>query len=97
MCNMYTWQRWSLFMRQTHPLTREDVTQEIWPQGFSCCELLLWEAGSWDWGQFSNPEIGEHPPLKATIRQQLLKTITDWEDLVCAIAVVLNLCHTVGR
>jgi hypothetical protein len=25
------------------------------PLGFSCCELLLWEAGSWSWGQFREP------------------------------------------
>jgi hypothetical protein len=28
---------------------------------FSRCELLLWEAGSWDWGEFGNPVEGERP------------------------------------
>jgi hypothetical protein len=33
--------------------------------GVSCCELLMWEGGSWDWG-----EEGEHPPLEAVNKQR---------------------------
>jgi hypothetical protein len=32
---------------------------------FSPYELLLLEAGSLGWGQFGNPEEGEHLPLEA--------------------------------
>jgi hypothetical protein len=38
--------------------------------GFSRCELLLLEAGSWGRGQFRNPEEGEHPLLEAGTKQQ---------------------------
>jgi hypothetical protein len=31
---------------------------------------LLLEAGSWDQGQFGNPEEGEHQPLQAATKQQ---------------------------
>jgi hypothetical protein len=38
-------------------------------------ELLLWETGSCGRGQFENPEEGERPPLKATTKQRLVKTV----------------------
>jgi hypothetical protein len=41
--------------------------------GFSYCELLQREAGSWDRGQFGNAEEGERPPLEAVTRR-LVKT-----------------------
>jgi hypothetical protein len=37
---------------------------------FSCCELLLLEAGSWGRGQFGNPEEGERPPLETPTKQR---------------------------
>jgi hypothetical protein len=37
--------------------------------GFSRCDLLLWEAGSWGQGQFRNLEEGERPPLEAGTKQ----------------------------
>jgi hypothetical protein len=62
--------------------------------GFSHCELLLLDAGSRRRGQFRNPEEGECPPLEATTKQQLVKTVTDWEDFVCPI-VICEVCRTV--
>jgi hypothetical protein len=32
----------------------------------------LWEAGSWDGGQFGSPEEAERPPLEAAIAQGLV-------------------------
>jgi hypothetical protein len=37
------------------------------------CSCEKWEAGSWGQGQFRNPEEGEHPLLKATTEQGLVK------------------------
>jgi hypothetical protein len=61
---------------------------------FSRCELLLWEAGSWVQGQSGNPEERECPPLEAATKQRLVKTVTDWEELVCPI-VICEVCRTV--
>jgi hypothetical protein len=58
------------------------------PLGFSSHELLLWEAGSCGRGKFRNPEEGEHLPLEVATKQWLVKTVTDWEDLVCPICEV---------
>jgi hypothetical protein len=52
--------------------------------GFSHCELLLLEAGSWGWCQFRNPEEGERPLLEATTKQQQWRC--DW-TLVCVITI----------
>jgi hypothetical protein len=43
----------------------------------------------WPWlcGQFQSPEEGERPPLEAATKQRLVKTVTDWEDLVCAVVI----------
>jgi hypothetical protein len=46
----------------------------LWQRGFSCCELLVWEADSWGQGQFGNPEEGERPPLKVATKQRLGKS-----------------------
>jgi hypothetical protein len=54
---------------------------------FSHREMLLLEAGSWGQGQFGKPEEWEHPPLKADTKQRLVKTVTDWEDLVYPILI----------
>jgi hypothetical protein len=40
-------------------------------------------AGIWGWGPFRIPEEGERLALKAATKQQLVKTVADWEDLVC--------------
>jgi hypothetical protein len=48
--------------------------------GFSCCELLVWEAGSWGRKQFGNPEEGKCQPFEAATKEQLVKTVTDWKD-----------------
>jgi hypothetical protein len=53
-------------------------------------ELLLLEAGSWGRGQFGNPEEGERPPLEVATKQRPVKTVTDWEDLVCPIVKCSN-------
>jgi hypothetical protein len=50
---------------------------------FSYCELLLLEAVNWGWGPFGNPEEEEYPLLEAVTKQQLVKIVTDWEDLAC--------------
>jgi hypothetical protein len=39
----------------------------------------------WLW-QVENPDEGERPPLKADIRQRLVKTVTDQEHLLYLIA-----------
>jgi hypothetical protein len=44
---------------------------------FSCCELLLLEAGSWDRWQFGDLEEGERPPLEVATKQRLVKTVAD--------------------
>jgi hypothetical protein len=44
---------------------------------FNRSELLLWEAGSWDRGQFGNPKEGERPPFEAATKQRLFKTSLD--------------------
>jgi hypothetical protein len=49
--------------------------------GFSHCELLLLEAGSWGLGEFGIPEEGERLPLEAATKQQLVK-VWLW-TLVC--------------
>jgi hypothetical protein len=61
---------------------------------FSRCKVFLLEAGSWARGQFGNPEEGGRPPLKAATKQRLVKTVTDWEDMVCPI-VICEACKTV--
>jgi hypothetical protein len=38
--------------------------------GFSRCELLLLEAGSWGRGQFGNPEEGERSPFEVATKQR---------------------------
>jgi hypothetical protein len=43
---------------------------------------LLWEAGSLGRGHFGNPEGGECSPLEADTKQGLVKTNTDWDDLL---------------
>jgi hypothetical protein len=65
------------------------VSSELvrYPLMFSSCELLLWEAASWGRGQFGNPEEGERWSLEAATKQRLMKTVTDWEDLVCPILI----------
>jgi hypothetical protein len=50
----------------------------------------LWEAGSWGCGQFGNPEEGECLPVEATIKQRLVNTVTDWEDLACPIVIYVE-------
>jgi hypothetical protein len=59
---------------------------------------LLWavtvRSCSWGRGQFGNPEEGERPPLKAAAKQRLVRTVTDWEDLVCHI-LICEVCRTV--
>jgi hypothetical protein len=42
---------------------------------FSCCELLLWECGSWDRAEFGNQEEGERPPSEAANEQRLVKNV----------------------
>jgi hypothetical protein len=42
--------------------------------GFSRCELLLWEAGSWGQEHCENPDERERPPLEAATEQRLVKT-----------------------
>jgi hypothetical protein len=37
---------------------------------FSCCELLLLEAGNRGRGHFGNPEEGERPPLEPDTKQR---------------------------
>jgi hypothetical protein len=44
------------------------------PLGFSCCDLLLSEVGSWGREPFGNLEEGERPPLEAATKQRLVKT-----------------------
>jgi hypothetical protein len=61
---------------------------------FSRCEPLLLEADSWGQGNFGNQEEGERPPLKAVTKQRLVKTVADWEDLMCPI-VFCEVCRTV--
>jgi hypothetical protein len=52
---------------------------------FSRCEAMLWQAGNW--GRDSSTEQGERPPLEAATKQRLSKTVTDWQNLVCRIAI----------
>jgi hypothetical protein len=54
---------------------------------FSCCELLLWKAGSCGMGIVENPEEGERPMLEAAAKQQLVKPVTGWKDLVCPLLI----------
>jgi hypothetical protein len=63
--------------------------------GVQCCELLLWQTDGWGRRQFGNPEEGERPPLEAATKQRLVKTVTDWEDLVCPV-VICEVCGTVS-
>jgi hypothetical protein len=56
----------------------------------SCYENLVAETR----GQFRNPEDGESPPLETATKQRLVKTVTDWEDIVCPI-VMCEVCRTV--
>jgi hypothetical protein len=41
-----------------------------------------------------NREEEERPPLEAAAKQQIVKTVTDWEDLVCPI-VTCEVCRLV--
>jgi hypothetical protein len=45
------------------------------------CSCEKWEAGSWSWGQYGNPEEGERLPLETATRQWLVKT----EKTLCAV------------
>jgi hypothetical protein len=45
---------------------------------------LLLEAGSWDQGQFRNPEEGERQPFEDVTRQQMLK-IQQTEKTSCVV------------
>jgi hypothetical protein len=40
----------------------------------SCCELLLWEAGSWGHGQFWNPEVRRKSALGSRYQVTLVET-----------------------
>jgi hypothetical protein len=67
-----------------------------WRRGLmqcSHCKLLRSEACSWGWGQFRN-QAGELLPFEATTKKRLVKTVADWEDLVCPV-VVYEGCRTV--
>jgi hypothetical protein len=48
---------------------------------------LLLKAGSWGREPFGNPQEGERTQLKVATKQRLVKTVTDWEDLVCPVVV----------
>jgi hypothetical protein len=61
---------------------------------FGYCELLLLEAGSWGRGPFGNPQEVERSPLEAATKQRLVKTVTDWEHLMCCV-VICEVCWTV--
>jgi hypothetical protein len=60
---------------------------------FSHCELLLWEAGSWDWGKFGNPEEGECP-LSETATTKWYWRLQDAEKTWCLI-VICEVCTAV--
>jgi hypothetical protein len=42
-----------------------------------CRQTISWEAGTWGWGQFGNPQKGEYPLLEAATKQR--SEDCDWE------------------
>jgi hypothetical protein len=57
--------------------------------------MLLWEVGSWGQGPFGNPVEVERSPLEAATKQQLVKTVREWENLLCP-TVIREVCRTVS-
>jgi hypothetical protein len=53
------------------PAKREHSNNRVTePRGFSRCEPLLLEAGSWGKGHYGNSEEGERPLLEAATKQR---------------------------
>jgi hypothetical protein len=59
----------------------------VWVSELTTGVQLLWEDGNWGQEHFGNPKEAEHPLLEATTEKQEVKTVTDWEDLVCRIVI----------
>jgi hypothetical protein len=78
MCNKYTWQKARyIHKRQTHLLVRENVTQAIWPQGFSWKKKKL---GPWrDQGAWRQDELtGGNWPV---VKQLWTLSLVSWKSV----------------
>jgi hypothetical protein len=83
--NNWLWTSRGLAPRRTD-WRQPPVVVLLWEsvQTYSCEK---WEAGSWDRGQFGNPEEGERPPLEAATKQRPAKT----EEILCVLKLQWSL------